>query len=344
MRHITTYLLSILILCTCFSCVTNSKYRDLQANAIQAEYERDSLRNTLASSRYTELELERVKNEIQKKEADKEMTMAKLTALEASYDDLLKRYDDIIFQNQSLLANSSQEMQLLTEQLSKKQTELDQEERSLQQMENRLNQMESRLNLKERELADLGLTLKETKENSVSQDVIKNCEQRLNQLNTLLQTKEASLAQLRSRINQALLGLSASDLSVSEANGRIYVTLSQNLLFKSGSDQIDWKGKQALIKLANVLRQNNDININVEGHTDSDGTAAQNWDLSTRRATNVVKILTTNGVDPKRVIASGRAFYLPVASNGTTAGKARNRRTEIILEPKLDELYELINQ
>jgi len=85
------------------------------------------------------------------------------------------------------------------------------------------------------------------------------------------------------------------------------------------------------------------VEINVEGHTDTDGSAAQNWDLSVRRATTVAQVLISNGVDPKRVIASGRSFYFPVASNSTSAGKAKNRRTEIILSPKLDKLYDLIN-
>ena len=122
----------------------------------------------------------------------------------------------------------------------------------------------------------------------------------------------------------------------------MYLSLSQNLLFPSGSDEIDWKGRQALMKLADALKSNPDIDITVEGHTDTDGTAAKNWDLSVLRATTVVKLLSSYGVPSDRLIASGRGFYAPIASNDTPQGKGLNRRTEIILSPQLDELYNLI--
>ena len=140
------------------------------------------------------------------------------------------------------------------------------------------------------------------------------------------------------------MGFTDSDLTISEKNGKIYVSLSQNLLFASGSDKIDWKGKKAIIQVAQVLNSNQDILVNVEGHTDSDGNPNSNWDLSVRRATAVVKVLTGQGVDAKRVTASGRAFYDPIAPNNSAANKAKNRRTEIILSPKLDLLYDIINQ
>jgi len=152
------------------------------------------------------------------------------------------------------------------------------------------------------------------------------------------------LTGLRSKVNQALLGFTDADLSVSERNGKIYVSLSQNLLFATNSDNIDWKGKKAIRSLADVLKQNPDINITVEGHTDPDGSPAKNWDLSVRRATAVVKILTETNVNAERITASGRSFYYPIASNATAAGKAKNRRTEIILSPRLDQLYKIINE
>jgi len=120
------------------------------------------------------------------------------------------------------------------------------------------------------------------------------------------------------------------------------VSMSQQLLFRSGSNKLDREGRRAIRQLAQVLRNNQDIDIIVEGHTDTDGETGENWDLSVLRATTVVKELTDNGVDPRRLTASGRAFYEPVASNNSASGKAQNRRTEIIITPKLEELMDLV--
>lgn len=155
--------------------------------------------------------------------------------------------------------------------------------------------------------------------------------------------KEARLRTIRDRFNQALLGFSEADLAC-EKNGKVYVSLSQNLLFASGSKTINNQGKQAIAQLATVLKANKDINITVEGHTDTDGEAAFNWDLSVGRATTVVKELAINGVAAERIIAAGRGEFYPIATNDTAAGKAQNRRTEIILTPKLEGLYELIGE
>nr|WP_262912796.1 OmpA family protein [Membranihabitans marinus] len=146
---------------------------------------------------------------------------------------------------------------------------------------------------------------------------------------------------LKSTITEALNSFSKTDLSIREKDGKIYVSLSQELLFAKGSNVIDNQGRKALIQLASVLRDNREININVEGHTDSDGTPFRNWQLSVERATAVVQILTANGLNPERIIASGRAFYSPVAPNDTEENKNLNRRTEIILEPNLEILYKL---
>jgi len=161
-------------------------------------------------------------------------------------------------------------------------------------------------------------------------------------LSAQLDMQRQSLQSLKNGLNNALRGFSASDLTVVERNGKIYVSMSQNLLFASGSKIIDKRGKDALAKLSEVLVTTPDIDILVEGHTDTDGTADFNWDLSVARGTAVVKELTSHGVDPKRLTAAGRSFFIPVASNDTEDGKAKNRRTEIILSPKLDQLYKLL--
>jgi chemotaxis protein MotB len=120
------------------------------------------------------------------------------------------------------------------------------------------------------------------------------------------------------------------------------VSLSQNLLFKTNSDKIDNNGQLAIRTLAQVLTQNPDIEITVEGHTDSDGTADYNWDLSTARATSVVKLLASSGVDPKRITAAGRSMFQPVVENNSPENKSRNRRVDIILSPRLDQLFQII--
>ena len=133
-------------------------------------------------------------------------------------------------------------------------------------------------------------------------------------------------------------------------NGKVYVSLSEQLLFKSGSTKVDPKGQEALKKLATALKGNQDVNVLVEGHTDNvpvrgvvNG-AKDNWDLSVLRATEITRILTEAGLSDSQVTPSGRAQYVPVAANDTPANKALNRRTEIILTPKLDELFQILEQ
>lgn len=167
--------------------------------------------------------------------------------------------------------------------------------------------------------------------------------QRIAELERAIKEKEDRIQAIRTTIDRTLRGFSASDLTVREQDGKIYVSMSQDLLFPSGSKTINAKGKDALAQLAGALVSNSDIAITVEGHTDADGNENTNWDLSVARATSVLKELTKNGVEPTRIIASGRGEYFPVDTNDTAAGKARNRRTEIILTPKLDALYRLIN-
>ena len=152
---------------------------------------------------------------------------------------------------------------------------------------------------------------------------------------------------LNSVVKNALNGFASDELTVEQRNGKVYVSMSDKLLFKSGSASVEDKGRQALKKLADVLVRNPDIGIQVEGHTDSLAISTSryhdNWDLSVDRAVNITRILTNDyHVNPRSVTASGRAEYQPKASNATAAGRAQNRRTEIILVPKLDQLFGFI--
>lgn len=217
-------------------------------------------------------------------------------------------------------------------------------ESSLSDLENRRSTLQQQLEATRREatsrLQDASSRL------NMSQEQIAEQQRRLEQLQSLIDQQRRNTEQLRAKINDALVGFNSNELTVSTKNGKVYVSLQENLLFPSGSAVVNPKGKQALSKLADVLNANNNINVNIEGHTDSipiRGKYEDNWALSVARSTAIVRILTNiYKVDPTRVTASGRSRYQPVESNATAEGRARNRRTEIILEPKLDELMQLI--
>lgn len=173
-------------------------------------------------------------------------------------------------------------------------------------------------------------------------------QQRLWELRKLLDQQRQAVESLRQKMANALTGFNSNELQVFVKNGRVYVSLQENLLFPSGSAVVNPKGKTALQTLAQVLNVNPDINVVVEGHTDSvpiRGRYEDNWALSVARSTAIVRLLTESyNVDPTRVTASGKSKYEPVDSNTTAEGRQRNRRTEIILAPKLDQLMQLLEQ
>lgn len=183
---------------------------------------------------------------------------------------------------------------------------------------------------------------------NASKEDLARKQQRLQQLENLLAQQKAALEQLKNKMTEALKGYNASDLSVYQEDGKVYVSLSENLLFPSGSAVVNQKGVEALSKLAAVLNLNPDVNVQIEGHTDSipiRGKYQDNWALSSARANSIVRILVDRyNVDPHKVVAVGHSYYDPVASNSTPEGRAKNRRTEIVLSPNLDELYKIINQ
>jgi len=173
-------------------------------------------------------------------------------------------------------------------------------------------------------------------------------EKRLKEVEEVLRKRDEATNALKEKLQQALLGFTKSGLTVEIKNGKVYVSLTDKLLFPSGSIIIDEKGKQALAQLANVLKQQPEINIAVEGHTDNQkinnlGQIKDNWDLSVLRATSVVRFLTENEkVESVRMTATGKGEFQPLGSNANADGRSKNRRIEIVLSPKLDELYNLI--
>src|ERR1700761_8391563 len=188
-----------------------------------------------------------------------------------------------------------------------------------------------------------------TKVSQLSSDLQKR-EQRLKEVEDALKKRDAATNALKDKLQQALLGFQNSGLSVDIRNGKVYVSLAVKLLFPSGSIVIDDRGKQALNQLAVVLNKEPDINIAVEGHTDDKkvlnlGQIKDNWDLSVLRSTSVCRYLTeTEKIDPKRLTAIGKSQYQPIDPANTNDARAKNRRIEIVLSPKLDELYNLITK
>lgn len=173
--------------------------------------------------------------------------------------------------------------------------------------------------------------------------------ERIDRLEKIISSQKKILSDLKNRISEALLNFRGKGLSIKQRNGKVYISMENKLLFKSGKWNIEFQGKQALMRLSKVLEENPDISILIEGHTDnipftSKGAMESNWDLSTKRATAVVKILLeNNNILPQNLTAAGKSEFVPIASNTTIEGRAANRRIEIILSPSLDKIIELIN-
>lgn len=172
-------------------------------------------------------------------------------------------------------------------------------------------------------------------------------QEKIDRLQNEINAQKEKAATLMNSVKEALLGFSSDELSVTQKNGKVYVAMSNKLLFQSGSATVNKQGKTALGKLAEVLKKQTDIDILIEGHTDTQPIKTvqfkDNWDLSVVRATSVVRILTKEyGVNPLQIVPSGRGEYMPVDNNDTAAGRARNRRTEIIMAPRLEKLMDIL--
>ncbi|MEP7093646.1 MAG: OmpA family protein [Flavobacterium sp.] len=172
---------------------------------------------------------------------------------------------------------------------------------------------------------------------------------RLNELEAMIAAKEAAMKKLKETLSKALNGFEGKGLTVEQKNGKVYVSMENKLLFNSGSWAVGTEGKKAVVELGKVLGDNPDLSVLIEGHTDDDpyagsGAITNNWDLSTKRATAIVAILSENDkINKQKLTAAGRGEFSPLASNATPEGKAKNRRIEIILTPRLDEIAEMLN-
>jgi len=186
------------------------------------------------------------------------------------------------------------------------------------------------------------------KEIAIKETELQSRLDRVNELEKMINEQKTSLNQLKESLSDALLNFEGKGLTVKQRNGKVYISMENKLLFKSGKWDIEREGKKALTQLSRVLEKNPDISILIEGHTDnvpftSIGDVESNWDLSTKRATAVVKILLKNNqILPQNLTAAGRSEYLPIAPNSSKEGRASNRRIEVILSPSLEEITKLL--
>ncbi|MBN4062061.1 MAG: hypothetical protein COA57_01405 [Flavobacteriales bacterium] len=279
----------------------------------------------------------------------------KVTELTAELSDL-KKQRKLLVRDTLMLGNSLRKMTLqydkintLNDELLKKQSQL----REGSQAENaklmrELEAMKNDLLKKEDELKELESELEKKKSNlDKLSGELENREKRVKELENIIAKKDAAVSELKQKVTDALLGFQGKGLTVSQKNGKIYVSMEAKLLFAKGSTAIDPKGKKALVGLAKVLEDQKDISILVEGHTDTDkitgGKYKDNWDLSVVRATEVVRVMTaSSNIDPKQLTAAGRGEFVPIDPGDTEKAKSKNRRIEVILTPNLDELFRIL--
>ncbi len=314
------------------ACVPPTKFKTLEQQNTDCRQEREKLKTDndkiTAENREIKSSLEIARQELQKTKTDNIACREELAALQQQHNRISKDYDDLQKAQQALLKGSEEEIRRLMSDLQGSQQDLEQ---------------------KEMELNKLSVTLDEKKKNMEQIEAELNQRNaRLAELENVLMEQETAMKTLKKSVSEALTGFENQGLTVSQRNGKVYVSLEEKLLFPSGSTTVDSRGITALKKLAGVLEKNPDISIMIEGHTDDvpvipGSSFADNWDLSVLRATSIVRILLQgSSISPKRLTASGRGEFFPVDPAKTAEARQKNRRTEIILSPRLDELYRLI--
>ncbi len=315
------------------SCVSPKLYEEAQSQINTSQNERDELfsENEKLKVENTELNAkkEELNGEIDRINEQHEEEALEMKRLKGEYTQLNKRYNELDKTHQALVNGSDAEARRLMKQLETTQQDL-------YGREDQLNMLSEKLNNERLELDRMS-------------EELENRNKRLSELEKKLSEQDAAVDNLKKKVSEALLGFEGEGLTVTKKNGKVYVSLEEKLLFGSGSIQVDEKGVAALKKLAKVLEQNNDINITIEGHTDDvpvvpGSQYADNWDLSVRRATSIIRILLDNSsINPKRLTASGRGEFLPISPGKTAEDRQKNRRTEIILTPNLDDLFNILD-
>ncbi len=294
--------------------VTKKKFDDVLAQKVKAEGELAdrTLQLEKANASITELNttLEKLKQDTTELNETYRATSKKLEGLNKEYDQLNAYYKNLL--------NNSGKLN-----------------RDLEQQKDQLLAIQSNLE-NTRKLND-----------SLSNSLVER-EKKVKELEEILANKDKAVKDLKDRITNALLNFKENDLTVKVKNGKVYVSLAEQLLFGSGSIEIDSKGVMALQQLARAIKDQRDIQIMIEGHTDNVPISKKsqymqdNWDLSVMRATSITKILTSAGVNAKQITAAGKGEFSPLAANDNAQNKQKNRRTEIIITPNLDELFKIL--
>lgn len=308
-----------LVVFTFNSCVSSKLYKELEG-------------------KYTNL-----KNDYDSLNADSDSILSDKNALQNQYDQLQNEYDATLLERNQL-------QQDLTG-LQKKHDALNDSYTALEQNSSKAiadNVQKNRGLLAQLNAKELALAAENDRLLKLEADMQERSE-RIAELETLIASKDQAMRDLKDAISKALTAFEGKGLTVEQRDGKVYVSMENKLLFKSGSWAVGSEGRQAIEQLGSVLAENPDIAVLIEGHTDNDpfssgGQIANNWDLSTKRATAIVQILNENeAIKPESLTAAGRGEFAPIATNETTQGKAKNRRIEVVLTPKLDEITKLLN-
>lgn len=335
MKNSVAIFVSLLLMMGAISCVPGNKYRTLQDTSRLYMNERDEFKTENISLGMANRELEAkmtvlekqlgtINEDLLKAQAERDRALDDFNKISSKYTELQNAQEDLIRGN-------VKETQALI-------SELQAAQKDLQEKEALMRQLEQNLDSKKASLDELSFELE--KRNA-----------RLVELEKILDAQKRIAQDLKDKVSQALLGFENNGLTVTNRDGKVYVSLDEKLLFKSASWDIDANGRTALKKLAGVLERNPDIQVTIEGHTDnvpyrpSASELKDNWDLSVKRATTVVRVLLEgSSIDPKRLTAAGRSEYMPVDARNTSDARQKNRRTEVVLTPDLTRLYELINK
>lgn len=270
-------------------------------------------------------------------------------SLETEHNQLIKNYDSLRYHYGELVGQYEKQSQMLATTSGTLAT-LQDAYTALEQNSNEALQASIEKNrglLEEIQIKEGELLSERTRLDSLRNELSSRIS-RVEELEGLIADKEALMSALKNALADALVSFKGNGLSVEQRGGKVYVSMENKLLFQSGSWSVASTGKQALKQLGNVLAANPEIAVLIEGHTDSDpyignDNLSGNWDLSTKRATEIVKLLLKNNkIKAENLTAAGRGQHLPLATNKTTAGKAKNRRIEVILTPKLDKIAALL--
>ncbi len=313
-------------------CVSMEKYKELENKRKDCESESSKIKtdNIDLRNKVTEYtsQIDQLKRQVSALKQDT-LTMGGLVrSMTEGYTQMKNSYDEMLLSNEKLSSGNKDEIQkILT---------------NVQKLQEDLQKREDQLKILEADLA------KRKADFDIINNELSKKEAKLIELQSILDQKDAAVEALKTKVANALLGFQNNGLNVYQKNGKVYVSMDEKLLFASGSFQIDPRVESALKELGRILEQDPDINIMIEGHTDDvtyngAGQIKDNWDLSVMRATSVLKTLLKSGkIEPKRLTASGKGEFLPLDGAKTKEARSKNRRTEIILTPKLDELFKIL--